>query len=317
MKRRIERVPIAAQRCRMRIAGRSLLLACLLSALSGGALRAQDALPPPAPPALHTPDNDTLHTYRIRMERVREPHFSFPAVFQNTSDNALTDSLGVLDPFWEKLRQLRLGYRRDTIYVVHIGDSHVRGHLFPRTAGGLLSQAFGNVVYTDMGVNGATCLTFTHPGRIKEIAALHPDLLILSFGTNESHNRRYNATVHYRQMEELLQLLRARLPDVPMLMTTPPGSFDRFGTRRRRTYKVNPRTAVATRTICRFARAYRLAVWNLYAIAGDSARAPLNWQDAKLMRPDHVHYLPEAYTLQGELLGEALLKGYNEYVGYE
>ncbi len=35
-----------------------------------------------------------------------------------------------------------------------------------------------------MGVNGATCLTFTHPGRIADIAAMKPELL--KFGVTEA-----------------------------------------------------------------------------------------------------------------------------------
>lgn len=85
-----------------------------------------------------------------------------------------------------------------------------------------MTETFGAVSYIDKGVNGATCLTFTHPDRIAEIAALKPELLILSFGTNESHNRRYNINVHYNQMDELVKLLHDSLPNVPILLTTPP-----------------------------------------------------------------------------------------------
>ncbi len=70
---------------------------------------------------------------------------------------------------------------------------------------------------------------------------MKPELLILSFGTNESHNRRYNVNLHYNQMDELVKLLRDSLPDVPILLTTPPGSYESFRQRRRkRTYAINP-----------------------------------------------------------------------------
>ena len=46
---------------------------------------------------------------------------------------------------------------------------------------------------------------------------------------------------------------------------------------------------------------------------GGVRRACLNWQEARLMRPDHVHYLPEGYALQGEMFYRALLKAYNDY----
>ena len=179
-----------------------------------------------------------------------------------------------------------------------------------------MQNTFGTISYTDVGINGAFCTTFTRPDRVADIAALHPDLLILSFGTNESHNRRYNTMLHYRQMDDLVRMLREKLPNVPMLMTTPPGSYESFRQRRRRTYKINPRTAVAVQTIRRYADENGLAVWDMYEILGGVRRACLNWQEAGLMRPDHVHYLPDGYRLQGELFYQALLKAYNDYVEY-
>ena len=242
---------------------------------------------------------------------------SFPSVFRGTGRNEIIDSIGLLTPVFEHLRQVRAGLSEDTVRIVHIGDSHVRGHIYPRTAGARLVETFGAVSYTDMGVNGATCLTFTHPERIADIVALKPELLILSFGTNESHNRSYKANLHYNQMDELIQLLRDSLPGIPILLTTPPGSYDSFRQRRRRrTYAINPRTAVAAETIRNYAKNHRLLVWDMYNVVGGRQRACVNWTEAKLMRPDHVHYLPEGYILQGNLLYQALINAYNDYVSH-
>ena len=239
---------------------------------------------------------------------------AFPAAFRETGRNEIIDSIALLAPVFEHLRQVRAGLSEDTVRIVHIGDSHVRGHIYPQTTGARLAETFGAISYIDKGVNGATCLTFTHPDRITEIAALKPELLILSFGTNESHNRRYNINVHYNQMDELVKLLRDSLPNIPILLTTPPGSYESFRQRRRRrTYAINPRTATAAETIRRYAKDHRLLVWDMYDVFGGVRRACLNWQEAKLMRPDHVHYLPEGYVLQGEMFYQALLKAYNDY----
>lgn len=280
-------------------------------------LRAQDALP--VCPHLHNAamDCDTLALYSQRTDTVALPPVVLPRAFRQLGENELIDSIGILKSFWEKMRLLRTGGSTDTVRIVHVGDSHIRGHIFPRTAGALLQQTFGALSYTDVGINGAFCTTFTRPDRIADIAALHPDLLILSFGTNESHNRRYNHMLHYRQMDDLLRLLRESMPGVPILVTTPPGSYESFRQhRRRRTYKINPRTQVTVQTIHRFADANGLAVWDMYEAFGGSRRACLNWQEAGLMRPDHIHYLPEGYRLQGEMFYRALIKAYNEYVEY-
>ncbi len=277
----------------------------------------QDRFPSSFAPEQKIANCDTLCCYSQRVDTVAVPVVHLPVNFQNCGANELIDSLGILNPFWEKLRLLHAGLRSDTIRIVHIGDSHIRGHFFPRAVGDFLVQSFGDISYVDRGINGAFCTTFTHPDRISQIVALHPDLLILSFGTNESHNRKYNRELHYREMGELVRMIRDRLPGVPLLMTTPPGSYESTRKRRRhRVYNINPRTVVAVSTILRFADDNGLAVWNLYNVAGGSRRACMNWQGAKLMRPDHIHYLAEGYLLQGELFYQALLKAYNHYVEY-
>lgn len=238
---------------------------------------------------------------------------SMPALFEGTAENRI-DSIQWLTGILGRMAALA-GGSEDTLRILHIGDSHVRGHIYPRTTGEKLTKTFGALIYEDLGVNGATCLTFTHPGRIAEIAAFKPDLLILSFGTNESHGRGYNPQVHYRQIGELAGLLRDSLPGIPILLTTPPGSYESFRRKRKkRTYAVNPRTETASEIIKKYARENHMAVWDLYGIAGGKKNACTNWQRAGMMRPDHVHYIPEGYRLQGTLLFEALIKAYNESV---
>lgn len=292
-------------------------IGCVLMWLAGSlfAAHAQDRLPDIPYSHEAITNRDTLCSYAQRTDTVVIPFLALPSAFRQMGENVLIDSIGILHPFWEKMRLVHLGGDTDTLRILHVGDSHIRGHIFPQTTGQLLQQTFGAIDYRDMGINGAFCITFTRPDRIRQIIDRHPDLIILSFGTNESHNRRYSSMIHYRQMDELVGMIRKGLPDVPILMTTPPGSYERIRqSRRKRTYKINPRTAMAAQTIHRFADANGLAVWDMYEVCGGARRACLNWQEAGLMRPDHIHYLPEGYTLQGELFYRALLKAYNDYV---
>ena len=69
-------------------------------------------------------------------------------------------------------------------------------------------------------------------------------------------------------------------------------------------------------TIRRYAKDHRLLVWDMYDVVGGKRRACTNWTEAKLMRPDHVHYLPEGYILQGNLLYQAIIQAYNDYVSH-
>ena len=292
------------------------LIGILGAPFSLSELAAQDRIPACPPPGKKQKTIKPLREMNWANDTI-SVQFSFPAAFRGMGRNEIVDSIALLTPVFERLRQVRAGLSEDTVRIVHIGDSHVRGHIYPQTTGARLIETFEEVTYIDKEVNGDTCLTFTHPDRIAEIAALKPELLILSFGTNESHNRRYNVNVHYNQMDELVKLLQDSLPNVSILLTTPPGSYESFRQRRRRrTYAVNPRTATASETIRRYAKEHRLLVWDMYDVVGGKRRACVNWTEAKLMRPDHVHYLPEGYILQGNLLYQALINAYNDYVSH-
>ena len=276
-------------------------------------LCAQDALPVVAALDKGIGAPDSLALYGEIQDTLPIPLVPrIPRSFQQTQENQIVDTLGILAPCWDKVKQVKRKQSNSILRVLHVGDSHIRGHILPRTTGDSLQLAVGRLTYTDIGINGATCETFSTPDKINEMQAEHPDLLILSFGTNESHNRGYNALHHYQQMDIFVRMLRTAMPGVPILMTTPPGSYQG----RRRSYSLNPRTAIAVQTIHRFARDNGIAVWDMFTIVGGGRRACLNWQSAKMMRPDHVHYTAEGYVFQGQMLYQAIVKAYNDYVGY-
>ena len=287
-------------------------LLCLLLYASG--MSSQDKLPQKA--ARNLISRIPKPALKVKWPADTIPYTQLlPESFRNVKSNEIVDSTDVLEPVMKQLHEMRLDMEVDTFRILHIGDSHVRGHIYPQSAGLVLTQEFHSLLYYDMGVNGATCLTFTHPARISAIVEAKPSLLILSFGTNESHGKGYKTNVHYNQMHELIELLKDSLPGVPMLLTSPPGSFERRRlSRRRSTYSPNPRTIMAAKTIREYASRNGLAFWDLYAVVGGEQWACKNWAGAKLMRPDHVHYLPEGYTLQGKLLAQAIIKAYNNYV---
>lgn len=302
-------------------------IACLtaLVAMPG---YAQDVLPECPKPDKHSSPVYPSHEMKQLMQFVSVDS-PMPAVFRNTTENELTDPAGSLHPFWEKLGALDRPLR-----IVHIGDSHVRGHVFPYVMRCSLEDDFGSkavenipvtyqtsgiaretgssgVVYHILGVNGTTCQSFSTPEHIRQIADLHPDLVILSFGTNEAHGRRYNASEHTAAMNYLIEELKASCPDVAFLMTTPPGAYVRNG---RRGKIINPRTPLVVENELKFAREHGIAIWDMYDIVGGKQRACLNWNAANMYQRDKIHFTHEGYTLQGLLLHEAFIKAYNHYV---
>lgn len=307
-----------------------LCLLCLLGILTGTVrLAAQDVIPPQLTPqdTLRNPMLHLQHGSAVLHAEVVVGN-SMPASFRNVGRDTLVNA-AALDPFFAKLCQ-----GTEPVRVVQLGDSHVRGHVFPVAVRHTLEAAWGSqavypdeinyrttaiaretgapgLVYHAIGQNGATAADFCTTEKMDQMAALHPDLIILSFGTNESHNRRYDAVEHYAQLEALLTLLRHYAPDATVMLTTPPGSYVRASRRRR---IINPRTEKTVNTILAFGERNGLAVWDLYNIAGGSKRACLNWKNNRLMQRDQVHYTHQGYTIQGNLLGEALLNAFNDYV---
>ena len=303
-------------------------IACLtvLVAMPG---YAQDVLPECPKPDKHSSPVYPSHEMKQLMQFVSVDS-PMPAVFRNTTENELTDPAGSLHPFWEKLGALDRPLR-----IVYIGDSHVRGHVYPyivrrqleddfgreavldmqvsyRTSGLAQETGAAGIVYHIVGVNGATCASFATPENIRQIIELNPDLVILSFGTNEAHGRRYFSAEHLAQMDNLLEELKKGCPQAVYLLTTPPGAYVRNGRRGARV--INPRTKLVVKTELDYAASRKLAIWDMYHVVGGERYACLNWSNGNYFQRDKIHFTQEGYILQGLLLHEAIIKSYNNYV---
>lgn len=241
----------------------------------------------------------------------------FPSSFRNTKDNEIEGGIHLRSVF-QKLKANR------RVKVMHIGDSHVKGNYLPRSFEKTLKGYFPTVEFAYYGINGAWARRFYENDMVQRVAMEHPDLVVVSFGTNEAHAGAYEESAHTQSMKLLTQRIREACPGVSFLFTTPPGSYiaQRTGAtyttgrgRHRRTHyrtvkSPNQKTERVANNIVTFCVADKCAVWDLYSIVGGNANACTNWYNAGLMNTDQVHYLVAGYNLQGTLLGEALHKAY-------
>ena len=265
-----------------------------------------------------------------------------PVSFRGTGDNKLIGGENLNDIF------NLIAHGDSVVRILQIGDSHVRGHYFPVAVRQTLEESFGSqatgddkityhtdciasetgkngIVYSAIGINGARASRFAEDDMIEKIAAQRPNIVIVSFGTNESHTKGYDEETHSGTIDTLLTRISEVCPDVQFLLTTPPGSFisqrsgrtyrDRRG-RRRYSYvkRQNTVTSRVAANIVNYGKEHHIAVWDMYSIAGGEQFACTNWRGAGLMNNDRIHYTINGYRLQGHLLGEAFLKAYNEYV---
>ena len=165
------------------------------------------------------------------------------------------------------------------------------------------------VLYHAIGVNGAKYKHYMLASLFAEqTAALHPDLFIISLGTNEALDYPYADPQFTSDMDKLIESVRARNPNVRFLLTTLPDAF-------RRKTRRNPGIEVVRQRIIDYADQHDIAYWDLYAAGGGFHSADL-WKSNGLLRSDGIHFSATGYALQGNMLYEALIKSYNEYVRY-
>lgn len=240
---------------------------------------------------------------------------SLPSSFRNTRTNELTDGWE-LQPFFKKI------HSKQPVKVMLIGDSHTKGNFYPRAVNSIFEKNFPTLSFAYFGINGARARRFYEPDMIQKVENEHPDLVIISFGTNEAHGN-FVQSVHHQTLSTLTERIREKCPGVCILFTTPPGSFISHTTgiwysgrgRRKQahyntTKTANERTAEVAQSIMSFAKSNKCAVWDIFTIAGGISNACTNWRDANLMAVDLVHYNVQGYNIQGHLLGEAIYKAY-------
>ena len=255
--------------------------------------------------------NDTCTLDSTQFEIVVPPFAEYP--FDITNNTIQNDSLNM--GVWRKMVASAMGELNRPFRIMHIGESDVKGGTFAETASRLLKDSIPGIDYQIFGINGASYHSFGTKVDLSCIYQYNPDLLIISFGTNESHARNYNSLLFHQQIDRLIGQLKMRLPTTTILLTTPPGSFLSSQPRgQKRKYVMNNNTSKAAQTIKFYADKRQLMVWDLYTAVGGSSSACKNWLNTNLIYKDYIHYLSQGYQLQGQLLYEAIVKTYNNYV---
>lgn len=174
------------------------------------------------------------------------------------------------------------------------------------------------ILYHSSGINGSCYSHYAASDQVlNQTAALTPDLIILSLGTNEAFGKCEEEEV-YNQIDKVLSVLRAVNPGAVFLLTTPPECHRRIRRKGKKkyyyTYIPNAKVEKVAGIIRRYAIDKGIAYWDLFSISGGAGSAK-SWMKYQFSARDRVHFNVEGYKLQGNLLYDAIIKGYNGYVG--
>lgn len=177
----------------------------------------------------------------------------------------------------------------------------------------LLENDSAGIVYNMIGVNGAQ---FEHYLKsryfIQQLPALHPDLVILSLGTNESHKNDFDTAEFRQHIDSLMTRIRAAIPEVDFLVTIPGDSYRISKKGKKRIYVKNPTVLKVRETLIQYCRENNLAWWDLLEVMGGH-NSMGQWYKAGMADKARLHFSAKGYRIQGELLNKALLTSYREH----
>lgn len=231
-----------------------------------------------------------------------------------------------LDSFYHKLQQLKKS-KKGRVTVVHIGDSHLQSDNLPGIVRKGLQDFFGSagkgasyakinsasdpkdstgILYHAIGINGARFETYNQSSTVwQQVALLKPDLFIISLGTNDAQANVITDADLHRQVNSMLEKLKAVSPACAVLITTTADSF-KNGMPNRELWNLNL-------SLFSYCSSNNIPVWDMYRVTNGFGSA-WNWYRKGMMNGDGIHFTANAYKIQGQLLYNAIAKGYNSYV---
>ncbi|MEL6134762.1 MAG: GDSL-type esterase/lipase family protein, partial [Bacteroidota bacterium] len=163
------------------------------------------------------------------------------------------------------------------------------------------------ILYHMIGVNGAKFEHYNQAGDFwDQVQALKPDLIIISLGTNETVGNYFSSKSFFVELDDFIYNLENYMPHASILLTAPPDAY------RAKQYE-NPSIFKARNIMQDYATGNSLGFWDLYGVMGGQGSVQ-QWYSAGLAQSDKLHFNRSGYELQGKLLFDALMKGYESYL---
>lgn len=159
------------------------------------------------------------------------------------------------------------------------------------------------VIYHTIGVNGAKMSDYNkYPLFFKQLPILQPDLIILSFGTNESYGKLSDTEYTYQLAEFVNNIKKLNSKATILVMTPPPSLFPR---RRTNPYVASYSVALMGLT--------NLPVWDLFSRMGGESGIRPHGEYSRMIARDNVHYTTQGYEAQGQLFSSDFIDAYNYF----
>ena len=170
------------------------------------------------------------------------------------------------------------------------------------------------VSYTESGINGAAVPSWLRCERFaEELKRLcPPDLVILGIGINDANvaAHKFNAETFKENYRQLIRSILDVNPDAALLFITNNDCWLRVGRRR---HVLNANGSVVEQAMTELAGEFDGAVFDQYQVMGGLGSSN-KWVRAGLMNRDHVHFRPAGYRMMADLIFNAFVQDYNDYI---
>lgn len=175
-----------------------------------------------------------------------------------------------------------------------------------RVLGIAAEQLNSGVVYDVLGINGARAsrLLGWNPAAFAEVLAKRePNLIVLSFGTNEAGDPDWTPLYYEQLLGRILRRLHAAVPQASILIYGPPDRADSPLVERRMPYVIEAER--------RAALAGNAAFWSSYDAMG-GAGSMRTWAARGLGQADHVHLTSAGYVRMADVFYDEMMRAYSE-----
>lgn len=163
------------------------------------------------------------------------------------------------------------------------------------------------VIYNAIGQNGAFVKSYLkHAYFGEQMAALNSDLVIISLGTNDGYMSEglFCDACFKDNYRELLRRIKKANPKSSLILTTPGDFFVRQRYHNGNIHKI-------IEAIYTLSREFDAAIWDFNKVMGGD-NSIKRWRDDGLARGDLVHFTEKGYALQGRLLYQSIMGGFEK-----
>ena len=130
--------------------------------------------------------------------------------------------------------------------------------------------------------------------------------MIFSVGINDAYDSQFTASNYEKNYDTLIQYFQTVSPNTALLFTTNNDSYFKR--------KYPNKKAEEVRTVMKnLATKYGGGVWDMYGLMGGLGSVR-TWEKAGLAKKDKIHFTKAGYETVGDLLFEAIIKSYNDFL---